>query len=363
MLFFSIRIEKCLIMAITQKQIAQHLGLSQPLVAQALGGHPGVAERTRARVIEAASELGYDIHSNTAARSLVSRRHGQRVKTHQIAVLMGDPFDGTVLQDMPFFREILQGIHSEAEKRDLDVAIHILRPGNIPRAVLSGDIDGALCVYSRTINQDLAAQGVSIPVVRLDAYQTDRWAIYADNEGGMEKVTRHLIELGHEKIAFIGGLLDPTSSSHPRRFDGFKKALEEADLTLNPELMPTEIVQPSETAGYKAMLRLLEKTRDFTAVVCGADAIAVGAMKAAREAGLRIPEDVSITGFDGITLSGYGSNDSLTTVFYDRRVMGRRAVEMLEEIASNPTAPPRHEILPVRLWARDSTAAPALTSV
>jgi DNA-binding LacI/PurR family transcriptional regulator len=350
-------------MAITQKQIAQHLGLSQPLVAQALGGHPGVAERTRARVIEAASELGYDIHSNTAARSLVSRRHGQRVKTHQIAVLMGDPFDGTVLQDMPFFREILQGIHSEAEKRDLDVAIHILREGNLPRAVLSGDIDGAICVYSRTINQDIAEQGVTIPVVRLDSYQTDRWAIYADNEGGTEKATRHLIDLGHQKIAFIGCSLHPQSSSHSIRFRGYVRAMEEADLSVNPELVPSGITWPSESDGHQAMCELLQQTRDFTAVVCGNDAIAVGAMRAAREAGLCVPEDISITGFDGITLSGYGSNDSLTTIFYDRRVMGRRAVEMLEEIASDPTAPPRHEILPVRLWTRNSTIVPRTSLV
>lgn len=352
-------------MTVTQKQIARHLGLSQPLVAQALNGHPHVAERTRQRVLDAARELGYTAHTNAAARSLVARRHGQKVRLGQIAVLMGADMDGLALQDMPFFREILQGIHSEAAKSNLDVAIHILRPGNLPRAVTSGGVDGAICVYSRTISQDLEEQAPEVPAVRLSGYFPRFWGIYPDDSRGIYGMTRHLLELGHRRIAYLGCWLRYSQDvAQQRRFEAFKMALAEFGLEADPGIISGDVDSPSVSKGREWMGRMLERRRDFTAVVCAHDPVALGAIEAAEEAGLSVPGDLSVTGFDGVdSAGGYGASNSLSTVFFDRRIMGRRAMEMLDSIWNGEETGPRHEILPVRLLLRQTTAAPVSQSV
>lgn len=105
---------------------------------------------------------------------------------------------------------------------------------------------------------------------------------------------------------------------------------------------------------------LLERCPDFTAVVCAHDSVAIGAIQAAEAAGLRVPGDLSVTGFDGIgSAGGYGGSDTLTSIFFDRRVMGRRAMEMLDGIWNEHETEPRQEILPVKLLTRHSSGVPS----
>lgn len=344
-------------MATTQKQIAQHLGLSQALVAQALRGYPGVAETTRQRIVDTAREMGYSTLDNAAARSLIARRHGNKVTIGAIAILMGDFLDGLPLQNMPFFNEILQGIHGEASRRGQDVSIHVLRPGNLPRIVTSGNIDGAICIYSRTISEDLINQQVQIPAVRLGQYVEGEATICPDDRHGTYEATRHLIRLGHRRIAYLGGWLNwRRDMAQKLRYQGYLDALSEAGMSADPLLTEGELQGPSLSEGQRGALHLLAKSSSFTALVCSNDPVALGAIEAIKSQGLRVPEDISVTGFDGTPI-GYGGSSTLTTIYFDRREMGRRAVEMLDEIASSPTTSKPQHILPVQLLDRDSTAA------
>ena len=343
-------------MATTQKQIAQHLGLSQPIVAQALNGHPGVAEKTRQRVQDAAREMGYSLYSNTAARSLRAQRHGKRPKTGVIAVLMGDLMDGVPLQQMPFFRELLQGIHNEAAQHHLDVAIYVANPASLPRTVTEHTADGAICLYAGKVSRALDKAEVSTPVVRLGG-DSENWNLRPDDWRGTYLATRHLLELGHRNIAYLGNLdecAERVSLSERRR--GYTEALKAAGVPLDESLMQ-QLPQMSQQSGYENMRALLQRTRDFSAVVCVNDAAAMGAIAAAREAGLEVPRDLSVTGFDGAE-EGYGGSELLSTIRFDRRIMGRRAVRWLIEWQGEMPAEPQQKILPVRLLTRHTTQPP-----
>jgi LacI family transcriptional regulator len=142
-----------------------------------------------------------------------------------------------------------------------------------------------------------------------------------------------------------------------RRFHGVENALQAANLEGEAELYGN-LPEPSQSAGYAAITAVMERTNDFTAIVCPNDPVALGVIEALQEKGLRVPEDVSVTGFDGAGI-GYGGSQTLTTAFFNRQLMGRRAVKMLGEIANSPEAPPRHELIPTRLLIRDSSSAPA----
>jgi LacI family transcriptional regulator len=343
-------------MAVTQKQIAQQLALSQPQVAQALNGHPGVSAATRERVLEAAKALGYDINSNARARQLAAIRHGKPIKTGTVAVLMGDFLEGLPLQQLPFFREILQGLHEEIELHDSHIATYYLsRTGKLPRAILGGGVDGVICLYSSTIEHELNQVKFDVPVVRLGG-ATEDWHLRPDDFDGIYQTTRHLIELGHQKIAYFGDLEQEFGIfAHDERLRGYKQALEDAGLKINEELL-FNLKDPSHQDGYDTMKRALEQSSHFSAVVCLNDLSALGAIDAAQDSGLNVPSDLSITGFDGLVWD-YPGATQLTSVFFDRRSMGRKAARRVYGEASNKNVV--RELMPVQLTVRNTTAVPS----
>jgi LacI family transcriptional regulator len=341
-------------MAVSQKDIALRVGVDRSLVAHALRGDPRVSEATRQKVLAAALELGYDANVNVAARSLAAKRHGKRTQTNTLAVLVGDFVDGLPLQDLPFFREILQGIHLEAARRGFDVAIHVLRVGQLPRSLQSGGVDGAISVYSRAISAAIEAQEPVVPVVNLGS-ESAKWNLRPDDCGGTRKMTEHLLQLGHRRIAYFGAY----NGSNAERQRGYEEALAEAGLPLRPELMPMLDAASVRCGqeGWQAFCAQHSVPGDCTAVVCINDAVAVGVLHAAQQMGLGVPEDLSVTGFDGLR-DGYGGCPILTTAAFDRRDMGRRAVRILCDVQDGNQAELPREILPVRLWKRGSTAVP-----
>jgi len=343
-------------MPVTQKDIANRLGVDRSLVAHALRGDPRIAEITRQRVLEVATELGYTANSNMEARTLIARRHGNQVHTGQIAVLMGDPLKGSPLQSQPFFGEIIEGIQEGATGQSIEVSYHYCVEGQLPRAVLAGHVDGVISVYSTTISDDLDAKGVTLPAVRLDDYDPRHWTIGPANERGVHDATNHLLELGHRRIAYLGPEAE-YAMLHPAqllRIRGYRRAHEEAGLEAPNELFFQITKGLGESHGFESMTQLLAATREFTAVVCANDGVAIGAMAAAEQAGVSVPDELSITGFDGIELSRFQGLSTLTTASFDRRLMGRRAVQILGEIRG--AAEPLNEVLPTRLLVRGSTA-------
>ncbi len=344
-------------MAVTQKQIAQYLSMSQPQVAQALNGHPGVSAVTRQRVLDAAKTLGYDPNSNARARQLAALRHGKPIRTGTLAVLMGDFFEGLPLQTLPFFREILQGLHQEVEQHESHIATYYLsRSSKLPRGVLGGGVDGVICLYSSTIEQELDAVKLDVPVVRMGG-ATLNWHLRPDDFEGAYLATRHLMELGHRHIAFFGDLKQEFHIfAHEERLRGYRYALHEANLALDEDLL-FNLEEPSHQAGFVAMSQALQGRSHFTAAVCLNDLAALGAVEAVRARCLSVPGDLSITGFDGLNWNSE-RDMPITSIYFDRKLMGRMAVRRIYD-------EPRHrddwrDLLPVQLQVKNTTSAPKL---
>lgn len=341
-------------MAVSQKDIALRIGVDRSLVAHALRGDPRVSDATRLRVLEAAREMGYDTHTNVAARSLAAKRHGKRTRTDTISVLIGDFVDGLPLQDLPFFREILQGVQLEAIRQDMEVVIQVMRVGHLPRSLTSGGVDGAIAVYSRSISADVEAQKPPVPVVHLGS-DTEAWNLRPDDHEGTFRLTTHLLNLGHRRIAYFGA----HNGSNAERRRGYEDAFRSAGLEAPYNLMrmlKTASTQCGQEAWREFCNSHSGESLPCTAVVCVNDATGVGVLQAAQEMGIRIPEDLSLTGFDGLR-EGYGGCPILTTAAFDRRSMGRQAVRMLCAAREQGITELPREILPIRLWERGSTAA------
>ena len=339
-------------MAVTQKQIAEKLGLSQPIVAQALNGHAGVAQATRQRVIDEARALGYGPHSNSAARSLIARRHGTRPQTGSLAVLMGSISQRLSLRDTPFFQPILRGIELEAVERNLDLAFCIASRDHLPRLVTEQGVDGLISLYNNSANALLRAHHVNLPVVRVGDATPGETVLMPDNFQGVRLATRHLIELGHRRIAYMGDLKSVPHVAYNARLDGYFQALKEGGIEVNDAWIEGECVAKLES-GAAGLERLLQRAPNISALVCFNDLPALGAIHRARELGLRVPEDLSVVGFDD-TAGEYDAEIALTTVAFDRENLGRRAVQLLCEAENLPLV--KGEVLPVELLVRASTA-------
>ncbi len=296
--------------------------------------------------------MGYSAHSNSTARQLAARRHGKQLRMGTVAVLMGDFFEGFPLQQLPFFREILHGLHEEVDNYESHTATYYLsRSGKLPRAVLEGGVDGAIVVYSSTIEREIDLVKPEIPVVRIGGATTN-WHLRPDDYSGIYQITQHLIALGHRRIAFLG-FLEPQfpNFAHDERLRGFQQALGDAGIFCDPELL-LNLSDTSRQAGYETMTAALERGRDFSAAVCLNDLAAFGAIAAAEESGISVPEDLSITGFDGLRDDGT-ENIELTSVYFDRQLMGKLAVRRIYDVL--PQGVDSRELLPVHLTLRNST--------
>jgi len=198
--------------------------------------------------------------------------------------------------------------------------------------------------------------------VQLVEVGNQRPAISPDNVLGARLAVEHLLNLGHRRIAFLA--MKPGSPALRQRMQGYREALTAAGIAMRPELVE-ELIDPCEEAGAEGMTRLLAR-ENFTGLVCYNDLVAMGAMDVARAAGIRVPEDLSVVGFDDVS-EAYHYEVPLTTLRFDRMHMGRRAVELVYEIRSGlvdesgfdaftaDEIVPGSEILPVELVVRGST--------
>jgi DNA-binding LacI/PurR family transcriptional regulator len=271
---------------------------------------------------------------------------------------MGDFFEGLPLQQLPFFREILRGLHREIELFDSCLATYyISRTGRLPGAILGGGVDGIICLYSATTEWELDKVHVDVPVVRLGG-ATTKWNLRPDDYQGIYNVTRHLIGLGHRRIAFMGDLERQFAIfAHDERLRGFRDAMQDADLDIDDDLL-LHLDDPSSHDGFIAIQAALQRGLEFSAVVCLNDLSALGAISAAEQHGRRVPGDLSVTGFDGLQRD-HPPDIELTSVFFDREWMGRRAVRLIYEAPACDQGvddEPARELLPVQLVRKNTTA-------
>ena len=303
----------------TQFDVAERAGVSQTLVSNILNQSlaTSIPDETRERVLKAMQEIGYIPHR--AARSLRTN------KTYTIAAIIPDITN-------PFYPLFVRGIQDITKANDFDLVIYntdglIEEEQNCLCSIRENRVDGLIIVPFHQTDDDL--REIGIPLVRLIQKPTQPVAfdsIFIDNVAAAHAIVHHLIERGHTRIGMIAGEED--TPPHENRILGYQQALSEHHIPLDKILIRNG--DYSETGGYQAMQELLKLSPSVTAVFAINDLVAMGALTAIRESGLRVPDDIAIAGFDDIPAARLVF-PPLTTVTQHQEQMGRRAAEMLFE--------------------------------
>ncbi len=324
--------------------VAERAGVSKSLVSLVMRGSPRVGEDSRRAVLQAASELGY--RPNAVARSLVRRSS---------AVI------GCVLSDLhnPFFADVADGIEEAAVKGGYRAILSagFLEPEREAAAVetlLQLQADGLILLGPMmTIPRiERAAGNVPVVVVGLKTRARTLDSVRNDDEAGAAAVVAHLVGLGHSRITHIhAGAVGGSSG----RRQGYEKAMVRHGLGAHVRSVRGAF---TEAGGAAAMREIIEGPDLPTAVFVANDLAAMGALEALAAAGLRVPDDVSLVGYDDI-ISSHSARVALTTVAQPSMAMGRTATELLIERLAKGRSEARHIVLPPRLVVRGSTAEPA----
>ncbi|MDN7676451.1 LacI family DNA-binding transcriptional regulator [Burkholderia oklahomensis] len=320
---------------VTSIQVAKLAGVSRTTVSFVLNGvtSMGISEETRERVLTAARQLGYV--PNAMARSLASG------STKTIALLMphGEHIHVDVDAYLPrFLAGLSAACHANGYKVIIEPVKKSHRPGAFLDLVDSGRIDGLVVLNPRKLDDDhlheLARNGFPLVVFGSNlTISPPMCAIGVDNQSAAQQATEHLLNLGHERIAHIGFASNDCQVVQ-NRLDGFRRALEARGLDTRPEWIA--FADYNAQSGYEAMQKMLSRSSLMTALFAGNDTIAFGAMAAIRDAGLRIPEDLAVVGYDDIPLAAFAM-PPLTTVRTEPFKEGNDAATMLLElIAGNP---------------------------
>ncbi|HEY2955345.1 MAG TPA: LacI family DNA-binding transcriptional regulator [Candidatus Eisenbacteria bacterium] len=329
----------------TIKDVARQAGVSVATVSRAFNDSAVVSEHVLARVRRVASRLNY--WPNGAARSLITNR------THAIGVLLPDLFG-------EFFSEVIRGIDHAARESGLHLLLSSSHADTeelvAALRAMRGRIDG-LIVMAPDVDAPKALECAhpDIPLVLIDpglgvsGYDS----ISIANQDGARALVEHLLDLGHRRIATITG--PRRNIDAEQRLAGYRLALKRRRVERDPEL---EIAGDfSEPSGYEAVDRLLALKRRPTAVFVANDYMAIGVLGALSDAGLRVPQDMAVGGFDDIAMSRY-LNPPLTTVRVDAYGLGQRAAARLIRAARTSPAPARtREVLPTTLVIRGSCGA------
>jgi LacI family transcriptional regulator len=339
------------------KMLAEHLQLSQTTISLVLNNSPSaksIPPETRQRVLDAAEKLNY--RPNYFARSL------RQSKSMSVGVLAPDLSEG-------YFTRVMSGVVEELTRAKYFyfTACHDWHPElmeEYPRMLVERAVDGFLLLNTP------AEIVVPVPVVAISAHGSEPGVthIVLDHLKAAELALGHLHELGHRRIAFMRGPKAIPDSDF--RWEGIEQAAQALGLQLDPDLVAridsgngngswsenTGHHPMSPEIGYVPMKKLLERTREFTAVFCFNDIAAIGAIRALTEAGLRVPADVSVVGFDDIQSAAF-CTPSLTTVRQPLNEMGKRGAQILLERIANPdkTELTAEVVIEPELVVREST--------
>ena len=335
------------------RMLAEHLSLSQTTVSLVLNNSPSaksIPQETRDRVTAAAERLNY--RPNYFARSL------RQSKSMSVGVLAPDLSEG-------YFTRVMNGVVQEltAAHYFYFTACHDWKREMIekyPRMLVERAVDGFLLLNTPSDHIE-----VPVPVVAISAHSAAENVtnIVLDHHLAVEMALHHLHELGHRRIAFMRGPKAIPDSEY--RWESIQLVAREIGLKVDPALviridtvgwsMKDGYHPMAPEIGFKPMEELLRKTRDFTAIFCFNDIAAIGAIRALKDAGLTVPGDVSVVGFDDILSAAY-STPSLTTVRQPLTEMGKRGAEiLLGRIADRDKPHPSEIVMAPELVVREST--------
>jgi len=333
---------------LTLEDIAKQAGVSRSTVSRVINNHPNVKDGVRKRVQQVIQSTGY--HPNTAARTLASQRSWMLglVIPRVISSFFTDPY----------FPHLMQGIAASCNQHNYTLSLFLVGQREdeekiLPRLSRNGIFDGVLLQTGHIGDQltdRLVNLNVPLVIIGRPFHATGVSFIDVDNVSAAYNATSHLIRLGYKRIGTITG---PTQRAESRdRKDGYLKALRDRRLDLDESLIAEGDF--TEVSGYYAMQKLLPHRPD--AIFAASDSMAIGAMRATHDAGLRVPDDIAFVGFDDLPLATY-SDIRLTTVRQPVVQFGAQAVEILIDLIENGVNPPRRVIMETELIIRDSCGA------
>jgi LacI family transcriptional regulator len=333
-------------MSVTIKDVARLAGVSVATVSRVLNSSAPVQAETRARVLQATKELRFA--PNASARSLSRRRAGAL---------------GVILPDLygEFFSELLRGIDQEAQRAGHSLLVssshHDSRGVGAAVRAMRGRVDGLLVMAPEIPGEALdAALPDGLPVVLLNrAPGVAAASVMVDNYGGAHAMTQHLLSLGHRRIGFLAGAANNADSDERER--GFQDALRDAKVSHERELCVRGDF--AEEGGWRGARALLSLAIPPSVIFAANDAMAVGALSALRDAGVDVPGQIGVVGFDDIPVARF-LHPPLTSVRVGIATLGERGAELLLQALaerSPPRTPPRSVVLPTELVVRGSCGA------
>lgn len=311
-------------MGITIKDIAIAAGVSHPTVSRALNNHPLVSETTRKRIIELAQQMGYV--PNASARGLkTSRTRALGVIVRQI--------------DDPFWTEVLDGVDSVLHPEGYSLFIAAThgqrqREKEVVKAMVQRGVDGVILLSPQFSNEQckiLNSYNLPIVMVNNEGAGECKNIIYNDDVYGARLVTEHLLSLGHTQIAYVG--IRQGGLPNSDRLAGFRAEMHSARIMVDEKYIYLTSTR-NPIGGREAAEYLLSLDQIPTAIVCYNDMIALGVYNCLQEKGLRIPQDISVTGYDDIPIVEYLS-PPLTTLHQFKDELGVGAARMMLEVLVN----------------------------
>ena len=331
---------------LTLVEVGKLAGVSRSTVSRVINKDPNVSPKARARVEQVIEETGYQ--PNNAARTLAS----QQSKT--LGLIMPSILQSAFTD--PYYPRLIQGISHSCNQNDYTVSLFLFQTKEeekrISKRIISNGLVDGLIITADTVDNPFTdqIQDANLPYVQIGRpYNKSSDTINyidVDNEAGANIATTHLIQQGFQRIAQIATM---HNSAGVDRDAGYRRALSERGFPVREELI--EVAEFSEESGYQAMKKLIQVNPD--AVFVQSDAMAIGALRAIRDEGLTVPNDIAVVSFDDLPLAAK-ADPPLTTVRQPIFRTGVLAVETLIDIIQTTSTTARHIVLPVELVIRSS---------
>lgn len=311
-------------MSLKLKDIAERLNISQATVSLALNNKQGVSPETRAKVLKVAAELGYDMSSLPKSSSgdqknirfIIYKKHG------------------SIVTDTPFFSALIEGIDQEARDKGYNLLISYVtekeNKAEIKKLIRDNPLDGIIILATEMDIKDLKLfDKPGAPVIILDSFFSEAKydTVAINNVQGSYQATKYLIDKGHTEIGYLRSSI--WINNFEERMDGFLKALKDNNIEVNESFILD--LEPTLDGAYRDMAKILESNPTLpTAFFSDNDIIAFGAVKALKEKGIKVPNDISVVGFDDMPFCKM-IEPPLTTIKVYKQSMGRLAVRRLIE--------------------------------
>jgi LacI family transcriptional regulator len=339
----------------TIKDVARQSGFSLSTVSLAINQRGYVSPDAREKILKVVEELSY--HPTRSARGLASKTSGNIG-----FILTEDHFSAAE----PFYTKIFLGTEFEARSHHYYILLTTVTdeflPETTPRFLLERNVDGVIIAgkVSPKLVEQIETFGIPIVLVDYELKRRRFSAVLIDNRGGVREGMKHLLDLGHRSIAFVGADLGHPSIAE--RYQGYREMLDEHGIQFRQDLVSLDGAEPRVSSGAIAIENILGGGARPTAVIAANDAMAIGCLQSLKQAGLRVPDDIAVMGFDDIDTCVL-TEPRLTSIKVFKEEMGKLAVQRIVEMISSKSQTVVTTHVPVELVVRESTGTGATPAV